>query len=334
MAKRRLSEQQVARIRRIQERRRSKAEARAEAAAAQTDEEDLRIGLVVVRHGANLVVEDAGGRLHHCVTRQHIGHPVCGDRVVWQRSAQAVGVVTAIEPRTNVLSRPITGSADKPLAANIGLMAVVLAPYPRPTGFLLDQYLVAAERIGVAALIVCNKMDLLDDDERVAFLAELEHYMAIGYPVIPLSLKTDMPLTGLEAQISDRTAILVGQSGVGKSSLVRALLPQHKIAVGALSAATGLGRHTTSATTSYRLSSGGRLIDSPGVRSFRLGRIEQTELEQGFPEFRPYLRRCRFKNCGHDHEPGCAIRDASERGQISAARLLAFQQLSKATCRR
>jgi ribosome biogenesis GTPase len=267
------------------------------------------------------------------VTRQHIGHPVCGDRVVWQRSAQRIGVVTAIEPRINVLSRPTAVGTDKALAANIGLMAVVLAPYPRPTGFLLDQYLVAAERIGVSALIVCNKMDLLENDERISFLGELGHYAAIGYPIIPLSLKTQMPLTRLESKIGHRSAILVGQSGVGKSSLVRALVPDRQIAVGALSEATGLGRHTTSATTSYRLTSGGRLIDSPGVRSFRLGRIDQAELEQGFPEFQPYLRRCRFKNCRHDHEPGCAIRDASDRGKIASARLLAFQQLSKTTGR-
>lgn len=334
MTRRRLSERQIARIQRIQERRRNKVEAQAELALAGTNEDRPMPGLVVVRHGANLIIEDEGGRLHHCVTRQHIGHPVCGDRVVWQQSGRSAGVVTAIEPRDNVLSRPGAGGADKPLAANIGLMIVVLAPYPRPTGFLLDQYLVAAERVGVSAIIVCNKMDLLDASERAGFLAELQRYATIGYPTLPLSLKENSSLTPLQIHFTDRAAILVGQSGVGKSSLAQALLPNREVEIGALSTATGLGRHTTSAATSYRLEAGGRLIDSPGVRSFRLGRIDRAELEHGFPEFRPFLQHCRFSNCSHDHEPGCAIRDASERGQIAPERLLAFHQLAKTISRR
>jgi len=333
MPRRRLSERQIARIQRIQERRRSKVEARAELALAQLDDEAARNGLVVVRHGANLIVEDSEGACHHCVTRQHIGQPVCGDLVIWQPCGPNAGVITALQPRETLLSRPGTKGQDKPLAANISLLTIVIAPEPAPTGFLIDQYLVAAERIGVPALILCNKMDLLDETGHAAFLGGLKHYAKIGYPLLPLSLKQDPSLGPLREHFAGRSGILVGQSGVGKSSLIKALLPDREVQIGALSTATGLGRHTTSAATSYPLDSGGRLIDSPGVRSFRLGAIERAELEQGFPEFRPFIGRCRFSNCQHQHEPECAILAAHAAGAIAPDRLLAFHQLAKAIVR-
>ncbi|MFP4495452.1 MAG: ribosome small subunit-dependent GTPase A [Halochromatium sp.] len=334
MPRRRLSERQTARIQRIQERRRSKVEARAALALAASDDDTARDGLVVVRHGANLIVEDRQGRDHHCVSRQHIGHPVCGDRVVWQPCGPKAGVITALHPRDTLLSRPDASGAEKPLAANIDLLIIVVAPQPAPTGFLIDQYLVAAERIGVSALILCNKMDLLvDDAARTAFLDAFQHYAAIGYPLLPLSLKQDPSLAPLRQRFAGHAGILVGQSGVGKSSLIKALLPDLEVRVGALSGATGLGRHTTSAATSYRLASGGRLIDSPGVRSFRLGALERAQLEQGFPEFRPFIGQCRFSNCRHDQEPDCAIRAASTAGSIAPIRLRAFHQLAKTVTR-
>jgi ribosome biogenesis GTPase len=329
MPRRRLSQRQLARVQRIQERRRAKAEARAEGASVETEDDDPRRGLVAVRHGANLMVEDDSGDLHHCVTRQHIGEPVCGDRVVWQPSTPSTGVVTAIEPRQTLLSRPGVGGHEKPLAANISLIAVVIAPRPPPSGYLTDQYLVAAERIGVSALILCSKMDLLGDAARSRYLDALRHYPDLGYPILPVSIEEPASLVGVRERIADMTAILVGQSGVGKSSLIKALLPHRPIEVGALSQATGLGRHTTSAATSYRLNGGGRIIDSPGVRSFRLGRISRSELEKGFPELQPYLGRCRFADCRHREEPECAIREANALGRIADARLRAFHHLAE-----
>lgn len=334
MARRRLSERQIARIERIQERRRHKLEARAALSLDQLEGQDEpQFGTVIVRHGANLLVEDAWGRQHQCVPRQHIGEPVCGDQVVWQSCGPSAGVITAIQPRQTVLSRPTAMGQEKALAANISLLIIVIAPHPPPTGFLIDQYLVAAERIGADALILCNKMDLLDAEARADFLEGLQHYAAIGYPLLALSLKQTPHLEPLRAHLSGRSAILVGQSGVGKSSLINALLPTHRAQTGALSDATGLGRHTTSAATSYPLETGGRLIDSPGVRSFRLGAIDRTELEQGFPEFRPFLGQCRFSNCQHQQEPDCAIQAASAAGSIAPARLRAFQQLAESVSR-
>ena len=346
MRERRLSERQRQRIQAIQERRRQRLESRTNAVLDKLEEDgaaaaNLGIdtvpgpaaqrGLVVVRHGAHLAVEDAAGALHHCMTRSNIGHPVCGDRVVWQATGDGGGVVTALAPRDNVLSRPDYSGRDKPLAANLSLLAVVVAPEPPPSGFLLDQYLVAAELMGVRALVVAAKMDLLDDAGRGRFLAALAPYRALGYPVCAISTKGPPGLAALAHHLAGQTAILLGQSGVGKSSLVQALLPDQDIQVGRLSAATGFGRHTTSAATCYRLPPGaadsGRLIDSPGVRSFRLAGLSQTELEQGFRELAPLRGQCRFRDCRHLDEPDCAVRAAVAAGSVDARRLAHFRNL-------
>lgn len=328
MTKRRLSQRQIERIQMIQERRRERLSARPEAALAELEgDAEPEAGRVVVRHGANLAVEDASGHVIHCLARQNIGHPVCGDRVVWQRTADGQGVVTAIQPRSTVLSRPDFSGRDKPLAANLTRLVVLIAPEPDPSGYLIDQYLVAAELIGVEAMIVGNKMDLLAGDARAAFERRFAHYPAIGYPTFWISLRQSESLAGLIAALAGQTSVLVGQSGVGKSSLVKALLPDREIQIGRLSRATGLGRHTTSAATCYRHTGDGFLIDSPGVRSFRLGELDAESLQQGFRDFKPFLQRCRFNDCRHDQEPDCAIRQAVAEGLIAPERLANFHHL-------
>lgn len=329
MPRRRLSERQIQRIQSIQERRRRRLEERTEKALESLDEAPPQEGLVVVRHGANLAVEDAAGQVHHCLARQNIGHPVCGDRVVWQPTIPGQGVVTAIQPRQTVLSRPDYAGRDKPLAANLTQIGVLVAPRPEPSTYLVDQYLVAAELMGVKALLVCNKMDLLDAEERVEFLERFLRYRNIGYALIPTSLESMENLTPLTEHLAAETSILVGQSGVGKSSLVQALLPDQQIQIGLLSKATGLGRHTTSAATCYRLPAGGRLIDSPGVRSFRLGDIGFDDLQRGFRELGPLIGHCQFANCRHDREPGCALKQAMEEGRVHAERLANFRHLAE-----
>jgi len=329
MPRRRLSERQIQRIRNIQERRRRRLEERTERALSDLEDTPPQEGLVVVRHGANLAVEDRGGRVWHCLARQNIGHPVCGDRVVWQTVGQDQGVVTAILPRGTVLSRPDYSGRDKPLAANLTQLVVLVAPRPEPSEYLVDQYLVAAELMGVQALIVCNKMDLLAGEARHAFEERFGCYRAIGYPVVAISLRDGSDLSDLRRRLEDETSILVGQSGVGKSSLIKVLLPDKEIQIGRLSKATGLGRHTTAATTCYRLPGSGRLIDSPGVRSFRLGPIGVDELQRGFRDLVPFLGHCRFADCRHDQEPGCALRDALKEGKIEPRRLANFLHLAE-----
>lgn len=327
MSRRRLSKRQLERIQTIQERRRSRADTRAEAALSQAASEPQR-GSVVARHGATVAVaSDSTDDIYSCLLRQNLGHVVCGDRVVWQATGDSSGVVTALVERSTVLSRPDYAGHEKPIAANLTQLVIVVAAEPAPTGYLVDQYLAAAESIGIRALIAINKADILGADTQT-LLHRLEQYRSIGYPLLQVAAKKALGLNLLATRLRNETSILVGQSGVGKSSLVKALLPDQDIQVGRLSSATGLGRHTTSAATLYYLPSGGSLIDSPGVRSFRLPLMDRQQLERGFREFRPYLGKCQFSNCAHEDEPGCALRSAVERGLVSAWRLESFRHMA------
>lgn len=327
MARRRLSDQQKARVAKIQERRRQRAASQAEDSLAQSAGSEQQTGRVIVRHGRSLLVRAADGSRVHAMFRANLGEVVCGDHVVWQRTGNDEGVVVAVQPRLTALSRPSLGGQEKAIAANITQLVVVLACQPEPTGYMSDQYLVAAERIGVRGLICLNKADLLDEQGRSRFRERFGHYEDIGYPVIQISAKTEHGLDPLLEHLRHQTSILVGQSGVGKSSLVNALIPRQQVLEGSLSDATGLGRHTTSAATLYLLESGGELIDSPGVRSFRLGPLTRQELEQGFRDFAPFLGHCRFHNCAHLAEPGCAIRAAVQDGHIRPERLESYQHM-------
>ncbi len=331
MARRRLSDQQKARIAKIQEKRRQRAGRQAEKNLAAAGTEQQRAGRVVVRHGRSLLIRSDDGRLVWGMFRANLGEVVCGDNVIWQPTANDEGIVVAVEPRNTALSRPGFNGQEKAIAANITQLVVVLASYPEPSGYLLDQYLVAAERIGVNGLICLNKIDLLDAEARIAFAEQYALYRDIGYPVVQISAKTEHGLDPLLERLRGETSILVGQSGVGKSSLINALIPHEDVLEGRLSDATGLGKHTTSAATLYQLESGGELIDSPGVRSFRLGSLSRQELEQGFREFVPYLGQCRFHNCTHLNEPGCAIQAAVEQGEIAPDRLASYQHMMQAS---
>lgn len=286
-----------------------------------------RTGRVVAHHGRQVVVEDDALGLVPCHVRKRLGQVVCGDRVQWEQTAPGQGVVVAIEARRNLLARPDPRGKPRPLAANIDQILVVVAPQPPFNERLIDRYLVAAELAGTDAAIVVNKADLLDERERAEMNGRLQPYREIGYPVTFAHTRSGDGVTPLDALLSNRTSILVGQSGVGKSSLVRALLPDQAVRVSALSEATGLGRHTTTHTALYPLPCGGSLIDSPGVRDFQLWQVEPHELQKGFREFRPFIGRCRFNDCLHRGEPGCAVQAAAERGEVARQRLESYRAL-------
>lgn len=331
MSKRKLTRQQAWRIEKIQEERRQRAQRKA-VDLEQCDGEQLgpeQEGLVIANYGAALDVEDAAGNLHRCRLRQNLELLVPGDRVIWQGIGQDdAGVVVALQPRRTLLARPDALGALRPLAANIDQILVVAAPRPAYSTDLIDQYLVAAESTGVTPLIVFNKVDLITETaEREQITHDLERYRHLGYRVIRASTLAQHGLDEVIAALHGKCSVFVGQSGVGKSSLVHALLPQQDIKVGALGERSGLGRHTTSAARYYALPGGGAIIDSPGVREFSLWHMEAPELARGFIEFRPYLGGCRFRDCSHRHEPGCALRQAVADGAISAERLASFHRM-------
>lgn len=326
MAGRRLTQRQRERIERLQKRRRESAGKATEAPdGAGLGSEQT--GLVIANHGQTLVVEDGAGQLYRCAARQNLGRLACGDRVVWQAFDAGEGVVVAVGERRTLLARPGYNGQLRPVAANLDAVAVVLAPAPEPSEYLIDRYLVAVAAIGAQGLLILNKIDLLDRAALAALVERLEPYRRIGYPLLLASVRTAHGLDGLRAWLRERTSLLVGQSGVGKSSLIKALLPDREIRIQAVSAATGHGAHTTSASTLYHLPDGGDLIDTPGVRSFELGEIGSNDLERGFPELAPYLGRCRFSDCRHETEPDCALREAAERGEVASRRLDSYRQL-------
>ncbi len=327
MTNRRLTQRQRARIQRQQDHRRERADG---PSAPVPDEVGLgpeQTGLVIANYGQALIVEDGEGCLRRCAVRQNLGRLACGDRVVWQPSSVEKGVVVALVERRSLLTRPDYRGQPRPVAANLDEVAVVLAPEPEPSEYLLDRYLVAIAAIGVRGLLVLNKVDLLDTPARTALLERLEPYRRIGYPLLLASNRAARGLDELRAWLGGRVSLLVGQSGVGKSSLVKALLPEREIRIQAISQATGHGAHTTTTSTLYHLPDGGDLIDTPGVRSFELGEIGPGALDRGFPELAPHLGRCRFSDCRHQGEPGCELAAALARGEIVPRRLDSYLKL-------
>ncbi len=284
-------------------------------------------GLVITHHGQTLIVEDDKGQLQRCAARQNMGRLACGDRVVWQASSTGDGVVVAVGERRSLLTRPDYNGQPRPIAANLDAVAVVLAPAPEPSEYLIDRYLIAIAASGVRGLLVLNKIDLLDKAALAVLIERMEPYRRIGYPLLLASSHTAHGLDELRAWLAGRTSLLVGQSGVGKSSLIKGLLPDREVRIQAVSTATGHGTHTTSASTLYHLPDGGDLVDTPGVRSFELGEVSLNDLERGFPELAPHLGRCRFSDCRHQVEPGCALREAVARGDIAPRRLDSYRQL-------
>jgi len=314
MSKRHLSQQQQRRIK-----------ARRQRSEYEADGGDLdTAGLVIARFGKQVLVEDPAGTTIRCHLRSHLDGLVAGDRVLFNLGDDGLGVVTAQQPRMNALSRPDARGKVRAVAANIDLMLVVIAPTPEPYRNLIDRYLVAAELAGIDVALVLNKGDLLTDEH--PYRDWLLEYEQLGYTVLTTSdqLSEDAALTDL---ISGKTLVLVGQSGVGKSSIIGRLLPDLDIKVGALSESVGKGRHTTTAARVFQLPCGSRLIDSPGIREFGLSHISASDVANGFREFHDFLGNCEFRDCQHRSEPGCALHHARDNGLVSAARYDSFERI-------
>jgi ribosome biogenesis GTPase len=249
-----------------------------------------------------------------------------GDRVLVSHGADEEAVVEEIEPRTSRLSRvSADGESEQVLAANVDRLAIIVAtknPPLRPG--LIDRLVVAAKNQGIEPLVVVNKVDL----GRGALAEEVrETYRELGYPVVFTSATGGIGLDELAAELRDRTTVLSGHSGVGKSSLLNALMPDLDLRVAAVSRQTTKGRHTTTRATLLPLRDGGYVIDTPGIRAFGLFDVTRADLDIFFAEFEPYIERCRFYNCTHSHEPRCAVRAGVEAGAVSRARYAAYLRI-------
>lgn len=326
MSKRRINDRQAERIAAIQERRRRKATQSPDTATAELDDSTLgpeQIGLVIVHYGKRATVADANQQLVHCQLRQHLGRIVAGDRVTWRTITDNAGVIIAVHPRHNILGRPDLRGEIKTIAANIDQMFIVTAPIPTISTLLLDSYLVAAEHLGITPVIVCNKIDLNADSN----VQTMQIYRDLGYKVLLISAKTRHGVDALISELQGKTSVFIGQSGVGKSSILHMLLPEQDIKTQAISALTGLGTHTTTASQLYYLPSGGHVIDSPGIRAFNLWHMRKNDILRGFRDIVPLLGQCKFRNCEHTHVHGCALQSAVATGNVAPSRLESLLKL-------
>ena len=281
-------------------------------------------GRVVASHGRDATVVDDAGQRVHCRLQGRRLAVVCGDRVHWSPATTegGAGIVVEVLPRRNLLARIDARGVPEPVAANLTQIVAVLAPVPTPDFGLCDRYLAAAGWNGLSACVVANKCDLPDGDGRLG--AVLADYARIGYAVVRASKRFADGVSMLRERLAGGTSVLVGQSGVGKSSLTNALVPGVEATVAEVTRASESGRHTTTTSALYELPSGGELIDSPGVRDFAPPLPPPREVAGGFREIAARAADCRFRDCLHRSEPGCAVAAA---GSISPRRLESYLRL-------
>ncbi len=282
---------------------------------------DTQQGTITAAYGKRYGVELEDGRQISCVTRGKKNDLACGDIVKVKLTDSHEGVVESFNPRSSLLYRS-NAYKTKMLAANVTQVVIVLATQPSFYEALLNRCLIAAEAAGIGAVIVLNKCDLARNDDAIQ---SLKLYQGLGYQVQPLSAKED--IAPLKQWLKDHTSVLVGQSGMGKSTIVNALLPDLQVRTQEVSTVLDSGKHTTTAAHLYHLDANSHLIDSPGLQEFGLHHLSIEQLEKAFVEFRPFLGKCRFNNCKHLKEPDCALIMATESGQIDPQRLAYYQDL-------
>ncbi|HEV2212198.1 MAG TPA: ribosome small subunit-dependent GTPase A [Gammaproteobacteria bacterium] len=283
-------------------------------------------GRVVAGHGRRFVVETEDGARISCLTGGRSVSPICGDWVNVEAGADG-GHIREVLPRRSLFSKTDHQGKAVPAVANLDRVFMVLAPVPVPELFLMDKYLASLDGMGIATGIVLNKMDLVDEDDDGGLSRRLAYLEGLDYPVYRVSTHDETGLGEFAAALAGHVSMLVGQSGVGKSSLLNALVPEAGHRIDELSAATDEGRHTTTSTTLHPLPSGGALVDSPGVRDLELAIRDPAKIGPLFRDIRQVAVGCRFADCLHLQEPGCAVKAAVEAGKLPESRYKSYRWL-------
>ena len=279
-------------------------------------------GQIIAAFGRQFLVELSNGETLPCILRGKKSNVVCGDWVKVKRLAAEQGVIESISPRSSLLYRSNT-VRKKIIAANITQIIIVLAVIPSFDEELLNRCLIAAENQNIKSLIILNKIDL--NESTCPVLSSLHMYQKIGYTFIQLSAKID--IRPLLPHLQNHLSILVGQSGVGKSTITNALIPNAKRATAKISDVSDSGRHTTTHTKLYHVNKSTHIIDSPGIQEFGLHHISKKSLAWEFKEFQPYLGQCKFSDCLHLSEPDCALDKAAIKNNIDVRRLELYRKL-------
>lgn len=298
----------------------------------QQDSSNDQTGLVIANFGRRLDVQlDNGGEVTSCRVRTNIDTLVAGDRV----RVSTTKTISALLPRDSELLRPDGRGRLRPVAANVDQVFVVVAPEPQAFANLIDRYLVAIAISKMRAVLVLNKIDLLSDRDS-ELIHMLASYERLGFDVLRVSANSGKGLAELQQAFASGTGVLVGQSGVGKSSLVNALYPQAVTPVGELSSSNeqegvsrdkAKGTHTTTTARLFHLPDGGALIDSPGVREFQLWHVPAEEILAGFPDLAELASECKFRNCAHGSEKGCRVQQAVAKDAHIAQRWNSYAQI-------
>jgi ribosome biogenesis GTPase / thiamine phosphate phosphatase len=284
---------------------------------------------VVESFGRRVVVEEPGGKRFPAELFGKRLSCVCGDDVTVRAPSQSSGdtyKVVSVETRRSLFARTDSRGRTEPLAANISLLVVIIAPEPEPDAYIADRYLAGAALAGIAGAVVINKSELPSAAAPV-FRNIIAEYRRAGYRVLEVSALKAETIEPVQALLRSQVAMFVGQSGVGKSTLTNQLAPESARATRTLSDSTGEGRHTTVSTALFRLSSGAELIDSPGVRDYAPPMVEDANIQVGWPEILVFAPQCRFNNCMHLREPGCAVIAAVAANELSPRRYESYKRL-------
>lgn len=340
MSKRKLNRRQRWRIEKIQSekaQRLQKSEAQIE---SQEKDGQHYQGLVIARHGKQLEVLEMhpekshqsgnGETVYLCHIRANLPDMVVGDQLVWTKLVDNVsnsGVIESLCERKSLLARKDKHGQDKIIAANVSQVFLVVACEPETPDLVIDRYLAACRLLGLAVKIIVNKSDLANNDKLYQHLEE--HYASVVDAILPCSIHNTEQMLALQKRLQAQNSVFIGQSGVGKSSLVKTLLGKHEIKTQGLSRRSGLGQHTTSTSRLYLLEHDACIIDSPGIRDFDLDDVNLEQLQQGFSEFSSIEIPCKFRDCSHSKEPGCQIRKAVEDGTISSLRYQNYLNLAE-----